>query len=101
MSKAPAIVHCKAFWAEPRNNAKASAAPRRPSKKLAGTYIDELASLGKAIILCRKNCQKKFNVAGAGYSLYKEVTGMSYHWGRCDDCNERVECNTFLKSSRK
>ncbi len=97
MTDAPAIVHAKSFWKEPRNNLKSKKAPKRNIRVPPGAYIADLVGLGKAITLCRK-CQPKFNVAGSGYTKYKEVTDVDYCYSTCQGCREGiVECNTFLK----
>ena len=89
------IVKGRSFWKRSENRLKAVKAPRRPSRKLAGSHIHDLVGLGKALLLCKK-CQTKFNAAINGYEMMRETTGFDYCFGRCDDCNSFTECNTYL-----
>ncbi len=101
MAEAPVVIHSKKYWAEPINNLKASEAPGRSKRVIAASHIDNLAGMGKAIVLCQEKCLRKFNVAGAGYELYLELDGYHSHRGFCDGCRSFSDrCNTFLKSSR-
>ena len=100
MNGAPAIIHATSFWEEPSNAVKTAKTPKRPTRKTAADYIDDLVGLGKAITLCQNKCLRKFNVAGAGYEVYLETTGYNHCISRCQGCqDDGVKCNTFLKTS--
>ena len=94
------FIHTEAFWNEPLNALKVAKTPNRRAGKTAADHIGDLVSLGKAVTLCQNKCLSKFNCAGAGYSLYGEVTGYDHCISRCQGCNDApVKCNTFLKTS--
>jgi len=94
------IIHCTSFWEEPINALKTAVTPKRRSRKTAADQIADMVSLGKAITLCQSKCLRKFNVAGAGYTVFRETTGYNHCISRCQGCQETgVKCNTFLKSS--
>ena len=54
----------------------------RPTRRLAGGYIDDLACLGKCIWLCI-DCSRKFASARAGYVIDHKLPTVR---GNCDGC---------------
>lgn len=78
--------------------ARASRSPGRPRGKPAGSWVDELASLGKAICLCFK-CQRKFNHKAHGYQRRRFITSnMTTITSDCDGCKTTwITVSLFLK----
>ena len=58
--------------------------PGRKKGKPSGSYIDDLVSLKKAVILC-DGCLHKFNAERSGY---KKPSKYSVVRAKCDDCRE-------------
>jgi len=96
-----AIIHAKSFWARPKNNLRAMAPKPKQRGKTIGSHIADLVGLGKAITLCQKECQKKFNAPGNEYVMFKEVTGVNYCNSVCQGCGVLTECNTYIKARLK
>jgi hypothetical protein len=65
----------------------------RPHLKLAGTYIDELAILGKAILLAPIEAGR-FNAEAYGYATNPALRACGYSDASGDWCNDAV---LFLK----
>ena len=56
----------------------------KPTRRLTGGYIDDLASLGKCIWLC-DTCKKRFNSSAYGYEVKKDLPKVR---GNCDGCQD-------------
>lgn len=81
MSAAPAL-HLKP-WTEQRM-ALASESTGKKSGTTAGSYISDLVSLKKAILLC-SSCRPKFDIKSNGYVTQAR---MPMCGGKCDGCKE-------------
>jgi len=69
----------------------------KPVQKLAGVWVDELASLGKAITLCRE-CKRKFNFRAYDYEQRKLCPMWDEVIGECDGCKTGpLWCQLFTK----
>ena len=71
--------------------------PGRRKGKPSGSYIDELVSLKKAVILC-SNCLHKFNAKKAAY---EKPMRFSVVRGKCDDCREFNFGTLFLHTGNE
>ena len=80
-----------------RNLLKASEAPGKPARRLAGGWVSDLAALGKAILLC-DFCAHKFDPRKYGYERKQAVPGHAFVMGRCDGCRGHNQCSMFLKA---
>lgn len=67
----------------------------RVAGKTAGTWLDDLASLRKAVCLCDA-CQPRFNASSYGYRRIQAVPGYNHVKGQCDGCRDTTDCNVFL-----
>ena len=93
MMPAPAIVHSEKDTT-PRQRLRRAISPGRASGRLAGGYVTDMATLGKAISLC-VYCQSKFNAAHYGYVTKRNIP---YVRGRCDGCQQFSDhARLFLK----
>jgi hypothetical protein len=80
----------------PRERAKRAEDPGRPTRRLAGGYIDDLAALHKAIALCL-SCAPKFNAAHYGYATKRNLPFVR---GQCDGCGQySPQARLFLHHS--
>lgn len=68
-------------WSKLERAAHFAHTGRRPGT-LAGSYVSDLAALGKAIVLCL-SCATKFNAERVGYSTSEKIPVCR---GRCDGC---------------
>ena len=67
-----------------------------PPKRLAGSWVSDLAALGKAIILCER-CNKKWVPAKAGYASKRLWPGApDYVVSNCDGCGEMGRGTLYL-----
>lgn len=66
-----------------------------PKKMLAGSWISDLAALGKAIVLC-ENCVRKWNPKSVGYASRQAVPGYNYVIGDCDACGNHCQGTLYL-----
>ena len=71
----------------------------RATGKTAGSWIDDLASLRKAICLCDR-CKRKFASGRHQYKRVQAVPGYNYVKGQCDDCKQMSDCNVYLPLER-
>ena len=69
----------------PRESARVLEYQGRRKGSIAGSHIDSLVALKKAIILCWK-CRRKFNAKAVGY--YKPGRIPYVRASRCDGCRE-------------
>lgn len=96
MSRAPAFIR---NWNSPEMRVKAGESAGRPVRYLAGAWVTDLASLGKAVMLC-DNCHTKFNPDGYGYERRDPAIGHRTANGQCDGCGNGkvwpVPCYMFL-----
>lgn len=68
----------------------------RPSGRLGGGYLADLATLNKAIMLC-ESCQPKWNPAVYNYERRDVFRGQRIALGRCDGCNTNYsQCYMYL-----
>ena len=67
----------------------------KPTRRLTGGYIDDLAALGRCIWLCR-DCTPKFNAAQYGYVVKIDLPTVR---GNCDGCRT-FGLNTMLVSHK-
>lgn len=63
---------------------KADEDPGRPSGRIAGGWVSDLAALQKFIMLC-PFCISKFNPRRAGYEVWRQHI---YCVGKCDGCKQ-------------
>lgn len=76
-------------------------APGKPARTTAGSWVTDLASLGKSILLC-DFCSSKFNARKYGYVRRQAVAGFNYVIGDCDGCKRYpVQCGLFQKEDGK
>ena len=73
--------------------------PGRKGRQVAGAWIDDLASLRKAICLCDQ-CKRRFFPASYRYKRVQAVPGYNYVKGQCDGCKAMTDCNTFFPTER-
>ena len=93
--QAPAIIRDK--WA-PRDFLKdAEKKGRRPRKKIASVWVDELAALGKAIMLCDR-CEKRWDAKSVGYHGVTIAPGYRLVRGKCDGCETDKFCQLYIRS---
>jgi hypothetical protein len=85
--------------------------PGKPTRRVTGGYIDDLAALGKAVQLCggvmmtatgfevrKGSCAAKFNHGAYGYSVRDNLPMVS---GKCDGCGQHHDRNVmFLPKNR-
>lgn len=64
-----------------------------PTKTMRGTWISDLAALGKAIVLCEM-CVRKWDPARHGYESKDIFPGQKFVLGECDACG--VQCQGTL-----
>lgn len=77
----------------PAELADAQAHPGRRHDRLAGGYVDDLAELKKAILLCPV-CRPKFDAMRAGYGHRRGVPSQAM--GDCDGCREVTVCECLV-----
>lgn len=93
---APAIVRSEREIT-PRMRLKFSVAPGRPQGRTAGSHIDDLAALGKAIWLCPTDA-RKFNFIRYEYAHKRD---MPFVRGACDGCGQyHPACVMFVPRTR-
>lgn len=69
----------------------------KPSRMTAGSWIDDLAALGKAIVLCSM-CEVKFNARKYDYRAKDLWPGQKHVAGDCDGCKRHVaQARLFTK----
>jgi len=73
-------------------------APRRPARRLPGGWVTDLATLGKALVLC-DFCAHKFAPKRYGYVRKRVVAGSKYVLGECDGCKRHSQATLFLKEN--
>jgi len=79
------IVHAPTRATRMRNARGQRGTPRR---MLPGSWLSDLAALGKAIVLCDM-CARKWNPAGVGYVSKRLWPGApDYVVGDCDSCGQ-------------
>ena len=61
-----------------------------PKRMLAGSWISDLAALGKAIVLCDW-CKRKFNPKSVGYVAKALWPGQNFVMGDCDGCGRQCQ----------
>lgn len=76
----------------PREILRYSMARGKSMGVTAGSYIDDLVALGKALSLCVL-CVRKFDAAAAGYA---QRSNLPFARGRCDGCGQFSEQNSLL-----
>ena len=69
----------------------------RREGRLAGGYVDDLATLGKAILLCN-GCSPKFNPKQYGYVIPYRFPRAR---GACDGCKEYANPGFMYLSARQ
>lgn len=80
-------------WSKLERAAHFAHAGRRPGT-LAGSYVSDLAALGKAIVLCL-SCAPKFDAGRAGYSTSEKIPVCQ---GTCDGCKRyATNARLFMK----
>ena len=57
--------------------------PGKPSGRVNGGYLADLAGLGKAMWFCARGCARKFNAPAYRYHAPEDLPLAS---GRCDGC---------------
>jgi len=63
---------------------------------LAGSWVTDMAELGKAICLC-PNCAPKFNAKNYHYILQSRPPLGNGVEGECDGCNQTALCKLYMK----
>lgn len=66
-----------------------------PRKMLAGSWIADLAALGKAIVLCNM-CERKFNPRSVGYASKQLWPGATFVIGDCDGCGRQCQGTLYV-----
>ena len=66
-----------------------------PSRMLAGSWISDLAALGKAIVLCEL-CQRKWNSKSYGYVAKALWPGQNFVMGDCDGCGKPCQGTLYI-----
>lgn len=108
--RAPAIIRSESSLTV-QDRLQIAEDPGKPTRRVTGGYIDDLAALGKAIQLCGGvsmtaagfevrigSCAAKFNHGGYGYSVRDSLPMVS---GRCDGCGQHHDRNVmFLPKTR-
>ena len=75
-------------------------APGRPAARLAGGWIDDLAALDKAILLCG-SCSRKFDPKTVDYEAIQAVPGHRFVWSTCDGCKDsNAQCTLFMRGKK-
>lgn len=70
--------------------------PGRPSRSVAGSWIDDFVALKRAIMLC-PFCVNKFNPRKAHYEVWRRDV---YAVAKCDDCKQHSrQIRTFIHES--
>jgi len=84
-----------------RDLIKAKLAKGKPKARVTGGWIDDLASMGKAVVLCEL-CYRKFSPKQYGYEMQRQICpGHSHVIGDCDGCKRTYQrCKLFLKETR-
>ena len=82
----------------PEDRLRMSEAKGRPLRVVSGSWISDLVTLGKAILLC-DHCAHKFNYKEAGYVVVRQVVpGYNYVISKCDGCKSNpVQCTLHQK----
>lgn len=69
----------------------------RPTKRLGGGWLADLAACNKAIMLC-SNCQNKWDHKSYNYKRRDIYPGQRIALGTCDGCNTRYShCFMYFK----
>ena len=68
----------------------------RRQGQTSGTHLDNLAQLGKCIVLCMM-CEPKFN---RRVYAYERAADLPVVRGECDGCGEHVGCAAFLRKRK-
>lgn len=77
----------------PGDRLKAAESPGRPTGRIPGSYIDDLAALRKCVVLCPL-CVAKFSAKTARYRQEKDIP---FATGRCDGCRAHDQrCRLFV-----
>ena len=80
---------------------KMARAPGRPHGRVAGGWVSDLVSLGKAVVLCGM-CQKKFKAKSCGYEVRRLMPDKPYVIGECDGCgNTTRDGQLYMKRQEK
>ena len=86
-----------------RNNRQADLAAMeltRPSKRMGGGWLADLAALGKAIMLC-SFCQNKWDHRAYNYEQRDPYPGQRIAIGTCDGCDTKYAlCWMYLTKER-
>ncbi len=90
----------KSIWSKKDLMRSAGQRADRPKNKVAGSWISDLAALGKAICLCDL-CAHKWKPKAYGYRRVKPVPSHNYVLGTCDGCKARAaRCGLYLTEER-
>lgn len=97
-NRAPAIVR---NWNTPEMRAKAAEHQGRPVRLVGGSWISDLASLGKAVMLCVNKCAHRWDPAAYNYQRRVLPSRNGTVSGQCDGCREGgghfgVKCAMFV-----
>ena len=75
---------------------RAFAARKQSSFRTAGSWVTDLAELGKAICLCH-NCEPKFNAHYYNYTKQSRPPLGQGVEGDCDGCKQHTLCKLYMK----
>ena len=71
-----------------------------PRKMLAGSWISDLAALGKAVVLC-ETCARKWIPAKVGYIAKQLWPGAQFVLGDCDGCGHPCQGTLYVPERGK
>lgn len=98
------MAHILRNWNTPENRLKAAEGAGKPVRLVAGSWIADLAALGKAVMLCVGKCSRRWNAAAYGYERCNPGMDSRTANGQCDGCGDGrqwpVPCNMYLPVKR-
>lgn len=88
-------------WKTPANRLLAAAARGKPQQMMRGSWLADLASLRKAITLC-KACQPRWSAKANGYERREVMPGHAEARGECDGCRAtHAMCAMYLPKEKR
>lgn len=88
-------------WKTPANRLKAAASRGRPQGLLRGSWIADLAALGKAVTLCGQ-CMPRWDARKNGYEQRNVTPNHRFATGECDGCGAtHVTCAMYLPKEKR
>lgn len=87
-------------WKTPANRLRAAFSRGKPQTLTAGSWLADLAALGKCITLCR-HCRTRWNAKANRYEQRETVPGFAELIGECDGCRARAAmCATYFPKEK-